>query len=75
MLLLIGNQSLAGSGFPTLQKLMKDSAQLVPNPNPLEVTAGRPTVYDTWAFYAPHPDKPGQPKYFFFKRFHRYHKL
>ena len=34
--------------MPTMHTVVREAAKLVPNPDPSEVAAGRPTVYDTW---------------------------
>lgn len=56
-----GNQTLRGSAYPMLKKLLIESSKLVPNPNAAEIAAGRKTVFDTWAKNSPDANNPGQP--------------
>uniref|UniRef100_H2YB01 glutamate carboxypeptidase II n=1 Tax=Ciona savignyi TaxID=51511 RepID=H2YB01_CIOSA len=55
-----GNYSLAVDGVASLSQAVFDAAKSVPNPNPSEVSSGRPTLYDTWKFRFPASvgDKP-----------------
>lgn len=58
----LGNQTLYGNAFPTLQKLLVESSKMIPNPNPSEIEAGRKTVFDTWLKNSPDPNNSNQPK-------------
>ncbi|KAK4312971.1 hypothetical protein Pmani_015636 [Petrolisthes manimaculis] len=56
-----GNVTLRAKSAPLLYDALFQAAAKVPNPNPDEVTAGRPTVYDTWALSMPDSSHPGRP--------------
>ncbi|KAK7082545.1 N-acetylated-alpha-linked acidic dipeptidase 2 [Halocaridina rubra] len=56
-----GNYTLRTKSAPLLYDAIYSSAKKVPNPDPEEVAAGRPTVYDTWAHRRPDPRQPDMP--------------
>uniref|UniRef100_H2Z1S5 glutamate carboxypeptidase II n=1 Tax=Ciona savignyi TaxID=51511 RepID=H2Z1S5_CIOSA len=53
-----GNFSFSANGVASLSQAVFDAAKTVPNPNPSEISSGRPTVYDTWKSIYPAADKP-----------------
>lgn len=61
--LFIGNYSLSGHAAPLLRTLLIDTSKKIPNPDPAEVTQGRPTVFDTWVKNIPDKVHANQPKY------------
>ncbi|XP_042226493.1 putative N-acetylated-alpha-linked acidic dipeptidase isoform X1 [Homarus americanus] len=56
-----GNYTLRAQSTPLLYHLLFEAAAKIPNPDPEEIAAGRPTVYDTWTLRRPDTDHPGRP--------------
>ncbi|KAK4016643.1 hypothetical protein OUZ56_031605 [Daphnia magna] len=57
-----GNYTLKSQTVPSLYSVIREAAKMVPNPNPVEVEAGRKTVFDTWLAANPDPRNPTQPR-------------
>uniref|UniRef100_A0A2C9LCG1 glutamate carboxypeptidase II n=1 Tax=Biomphalaria glabrata TaxID=6526 RepID=A0A2C9LCG1_BIOGL len=51
-----GNHTLKVASTPLFHNVIYQASLKVPNPNPLEVQAGRTTVYDTWLNVTPYSD-------------------
>ncbi|XP_077966144.1 putative N-acetylated-alpha-linked acidic dipeptidase [Styela clava] len=45
-----GGYSFDAGGSPSIKNAVFEAAKLVTNPNPNEISMGRKTVYDTWAY-------------------------
>jgi hypothetical protein len=58
-----GNSSLRALGVPLTYQSLFDAAKAVPNPNPEEIQAGNPTVYETWVEKHPSDSDPTVPRY------------
>ncbi|XP_069960673.1 N-acetylated-alpha-linked acidic dipeptidase 2 [Cherax quadricarinatus] len=58
-----GTYSFISMASPLLYDVVITETQKVPNPDPEEVAAGRPTLYDTWLFRHPDPQHPGRPRF------------
>ncbi|KAM4690072.1 glutamate carboxypeptidase 2-like [Rhinophrynus dorsalis] len=61
-LALAGNSTLRALATPILHKLLFEAAKKVDNPNPVEVQAGRKTVFDTWVANLPSSYDPSIPR-------------
>uniref|UniRef100_A0A0B7B9R7 Peptidase M28 domain-containing protein n=1 Tax=Arion vulgaris TaxID=1028688 RepID=A0A0B7B9R7_9EUPU len=48
-----GNDTLQALATPLMYNIIHDASKKVKNPNPAEIQAGRPTVYDTWLHFKP----------------------
>ncbi|XP_064117525.1 putative N-acetylated-alpha-linked acidic dipeptidase [Macrobrachium nipponense] len=57
-----GNYTFRAASSPLLAQVLFDAAGKVPNPDEDEITAGRLTVYDTWALRQPDDNHPGTPR-------------
>lgn len=56
-----GNYTLRTKSTPLLTDVVFESAKKIANPDPLELEAGRKSVYDTWVVRRPDPNEPGLP--------------
>ncbi|XP_069168816.1 putative N-acetylated-alpha-linked acidic dipeptidase [Procambarus clarkii] len=56
-----GNYTLRTKSSPLLADAVFESAKKIPNPDPVEVMAGRKNVYATWAARRPDPLQPDTP--------------
>ncbi|XP_057377944.1 N-acetylated-alpha-linked acidic dipeptidase 2-like [Daphnia carinata] len=57
-----GNYSLWGKGAPLMNSVYLESSKKIKNPSQSEVEAGRPTLFDTWAYRYPDTLHPGRPR-------------
>lgn len=48
---------------PLLRNTIVNATKMVPNPDPEEAAAGRPTLYDTWLYRHPDTRHPGRVKF------------
>ncbi|XP_063864716.1 N-acetylated-alpha-linked acidic dipeptidase 2-like isoform X3 [Scylla paramamosain] len=58
-----GTYSFISMASPLLWGAIVRAARMVPNPDPKEAAAGRPTLHDTWVHRHPNPRHPGRPKF------------
>ncbi|XP_042222207.1 N-acetylated-alpha-linked acidic dipeptidase 2-like [Homarus americanus] len=57
-----GNYTLRTQSTPLLTDAIFQSAQRIPNPDPVELAAGRKTVYDTWKARRPDRHQSDKPQ-------------
>jgi len=56
-----GNDTFQTLSTPNLDQLIYNITKSVKNPSSAEIAEGRATVYDTWLFKNPDPEKPSLP--------------